>query len=282
MANDQTVSIFNALIIVATKGIWFLSLPMKRALSITIKMNIQFQHKIFWTTINPLQTIYLQPLEKLMEICIPYRKYLWQRSAHAPETRLLFSLQCAAFGTPLIVQETPTGWRWKTKSKVFVLPLEQDGEISGPAYIPVTPMRNFFGFPARLVPRVSARLHSGGFSDMQSMKFPQTAIAPSLKLPEVKYPQPSEHIALNQEQKPCAFRCNNNQSVENRVCLIISHTLYSTCNCRYCKHANFTQTVLVIHCIMCVHVIHSLLQQKIQVLLHVLFLKQFSLLTPTT
>ncbi len=41
-------------------------------------------------SVNPLQTIYLQPLEKLMEICILYRKYLWQRSAHAPETQLLF------------------------------------------------------------------------------------------------------------------------------------------------------------------------------------------------
>ncbi len=56
-----------------------------------------------------------------MEICILYRKYLWQRHAHAhaPQTRLLFSLQCATFGTPLIIQEIPTGWRSEDQEQSF-------------------------------------------------------------------------------------------------------------------------------------------------------------------
>ncbi len=57
---------------------------------------------------------------------------------------------------------------WKTKSKIFVLPLEQDGEISGPAYIPVMHTRNF-QVSGKIIP--SGVRQVAGFSDMQCMKF---------------------------------------------------------------------------------------------------------------
>ena len=101
--------------------------------------------------VNPLQTRYLQPLEKLMEICILYRKYLWQRPAHVPETRLFFVTVCQIRYT-FDCQETPTGWRSEDQDQSFCPALGTRWRNQCPCLYPDDAYDKFFRLSGKISP----------------------------------------------------------------------------------------------------------------------------------